>query len=199
MKNPAAALTRFANSVVTAFQPPFPMPPKPMKAIDRMAASTSVIAVPLARSGTSDRPYSFPHQRQQHQRRAIAAAGRDREHRALHEVVVPRGLEHRHRQDRAVGGDQRQVDAEFAEQRGARLLDEHFGKLHGGRDDHDVHDDPQILGVEADQQQIDRVGKHAADRDHEHHRNAHAPGRGELRRTARGTNTSRETRTARSC
>ena len=64
------------------------------------------------------------------------------------------GLKERQPQDGAVGGDQRQEDAQRPKQRRAHLLDEHLHQLHRGGDDGDEGDQLQVGRVDGDQQRL---------------------------------------------
>jgi hypothetical protein len=149
-----------------------------------MPASISDSAVPCARSGTLDNVQAFAHAGHQHQGQGEAGTAAEAEGQRLHEVVFTRGLEQRDAEHRAIGGDQRQVDAQRAEQRRAVFLQHHLDQLHRRGDDHDVGDQAQELEVEGRQQQVEAVGAERSDEHDEGSRHTHREGRVELARDA---------------
>ena len=84
-------------------------------------------------------------------------------------------VQQRHTEDRAVGRDQRQVDAEHLMQYRARFLDDHLGHLHDRCDGDDEGQRAQILQAERHEQVVvDDVAGTRGDREHEGRRGAHA-------------------------
>jgi len=94
------------------------------------------------------------------QRQALAQAGEQQQHQreaerrtkavqqAVHEIEFLLHIQQRHTQHSAVGGDQRQVDAEHLIQARAGLADDHFGELHGTGDDQNERQDAQVFDAQ---------------------------------------------------
>jgi hypothetical protein len=94
-------------------------------------------------------------------------------------------VEQRHAEHRAVGGDQRQVDAQHLVQQRAGLLDDQFGELHDRGDHDDEGQRAQVAEIEGLQQVVvDQVAGAGADGEHEGRGRAHADGGLELLRHA---------------
>jgi hypothetical protein len=84
-------------------------------------------------------------------------------------------VEQRHAEHRAVGGDQRQVDAQHLVQHRAGLLDHQFGELHDGGDGDDEGQRAQVFELVGHQQPaVDQVAGAAGHGEHEGGRRAHA-------------------------
>jgi hypothetical protein len=107
------------------------------------------------------------------------AAGTEKQR--LDKIMLVGDIQQRHAEHRAVGGDQRQVDAEHLVQQRAGLLDHHLGELHDGGDGDDERQRAQVLEPERHQQVVvDDVAGAGGDGEHEGGRRAHAEGRLEL-------------------
>src|SRR5690606_27264807 len=79
--------------------------------------------------------------RHEHERECQTEACADREEQSLCEAVAAIRLEDREAEDRAVGRDQWQEDAELAEQRRAQLLYRHLYDLYQRSDDDNERND----------------------------------------------------------
>ncbi|MPM63973.1 hypothetical protein SDC9_110858 [bioreactor metagenome] len=111
----------------------------------------------------------------QYQREADGAAGTEEQR--INEVVVVRNVEQRHAEHGAVGGDQRQVDAQRLLQRRRGLGDDHFGQLDDGRDGDDEGQRAQVLQAKRHQQVvIDDVAGPGRHGQHEGRGGTHAVG-----------------------
>src|SRR5574341_652858 len=99
-----------------------------------------------AHEGEREAPRDHEHQRQRE-----PGAGPEGEDDPLHQRVFPVGLEDRQGEDRAIGGDEREGDAQRAEGRRGELLDHHFDDLHEGGDDDDEGDESEVGRVREDE------------------------------------------------
>ena len=127
---------------------------------------------PLADAGEQD----------QHQREADRAAGTEEQR--FDEVVLLLHVEQRNPQHRAVGGDQRQIDAQHLVQHRAGLVDEHLGKLDDPGDHHDERQRAQVEQLGAEQVLVDEVAGAGGQRQHEGRRQPHADRRFQFLRHA---------------
>ena len=148
------------------FPMPWNRPAKPMKAMERMPAMKKLIARPRTTLGHVGELVLFAQAGHDHQRQRQADAGAQGVDQALDQVVAAVGREQRQAEDRAVGGDQRQEDAQRLEQRGAELLDHHLHELHRAGDDHDEADQPQVGRVGQDEA-VQEPGRQRGDDHHE--------------------------------
>jgi len=131
-----------------------------MNASDSRLARMKLTGAPAKAAGTRASA------RRPRQRQAFAQAGKDQQHQreakggaktidqALEKTHLLLDGEQRQAEHRAVGGDQRQVDAERLIQRRRRFLDDHLDELHGRRDDQDEGENPQIAEIERRQQPV---------------------------------------------
>ena len=123
-------------------------PAKPMKARLIRPAVTMAMAVPRKWNryvGAFD-PLANAGEEHQHQREADGAAGAEEQR--FDEVVLVGDVEQRYAEHRAVGGDQRQVDAQHLMQHRAGLLDHHLGELDDGGDGDDEGQRAQVFQPE---------------------------------------------------
>ncbi len=133
-------------------------PAKPMKASDIRPAVTMPEGGALEGLRYVGHVESFTHGGEQHQyqgktdRRAKAVKQR------LQEIVVLADIEQGDAQHGAVGGDQRQVDAQHAVQQRAALAHHHLGKLHHHRDDQDKGNGLEVAQPEGDAAGTGRSG-----------------------------------------
>ena len=86
----------------------------------------------------------FAHTRHDRQGKSEPGTCTDGVYEALDEVVFFLGLEQGQAEYGAVGGDERQKNAQCTEQSGAEFLDDHFHELHRGGDDGNVANQFQI-------------------------------------------------------
>ena len=120
---------------------------------------------------------SFADAGEEHEREREADCGGAAIDGALEQSEVVLGADQGGSEDRAVGGDQRQIDAQRVVERLGEDLQEDLQDLHQPRDDQDEHDGAQIGYAVGDQQEVvDARGHEARDGHHEDDRAAHAQG-----------------------
>jgi hypothetical protein len=97
--------------------------------------------------------------------------------------VLLLGIEQGHTEYRAVGGDQRQEDAQYLVQHRAGLVHDRFGELHHHGDHQDEGDGAQVFQAERfEQVLVDQVAADRGKRQNERRRQPHAHGGFQLAR-----------------
>jgi hypothetical protein len=126
----------------------------------RLIRPAVIMAMLTPRKGSRDvrRLQAFAHGGEQDQHQGEAEAPPRPKSRDSTKAVLLLDIEQGHAQHRAVGGDQRQVDAQHAEQHRRGLLDEHLGEADDGGDHHDEGQGAQVGQVRAQQVGVDEIG-----------------------------------------
>ncbi len=152
-------------------------PAKPMKARAIRPAVTMAMATPRKYTGTS-----APSMRSRMPANRISTSEKPNalpaaEEQRFNKVVAVGDIEQRHAEHGAVGGDQRQVDAERLLQGRRGLGDDHFGQLDDGRDGDDEGQRAQVFQPEWNEQVVvDDVAGAGGQGQHEGRGGTHAVG-----------------------
>ncbi|CAK0744928.1 hypothetical protein CCP4SC76_1570003 [Gammaproteobacteria bacterium] len=117
----------------------------------------------------------FPQGGKEYQDQRKSDRGAKTEQTRCHQAPGFMDIEQGRAQHRAVGGNQRQVNAEHLIQPRAGLANHHFGDLHHGGDQGDEDDGLQIIDAQGPQEiGIDQITGHARQGHHEGGGKAHA-------------------------
>ncbi len=122
---------------------------------------------------------------EEHQHQGETHRGTETVQGRFHEVVLLLGIKQGHTQHRAVGGDQRQEDAQHLVEHRAGLVHHHFGELHHHGDHQDEGDGAHVLQSQGlEHPGVDQVAGHRGEGEHEGGGQPHAHGGLQLARHA---------------